>query len=507
MNRVTRQIFERRSQQRLIEQRSQEDYQGRIQAETRDRVHQETDARASLRQKRTRQRIADEEFAMAERIYEEHREREQRERTERDQAAIAESLATQQRAEVRDEKIRGVTRQNDPEYRELHSKLQMALISQTRDEQRRELAMRRQVQEQERLEQEEQMLRGLREQEEARAAEDAARHETAMQTRFAIQGQIRDGERRRRLLEAAQASRDREQVNAVVQRVATEDQVAVESWRARQQRERQEMIEFMAACDRMKADERRAAEEEERKMKEFRANVDERLARAQDEQRRRDQVRDTIGQRIALDIKRKRDEAQEYENLCLELARQQELQRLKDREAAEARKIQERIAECRSFMEETHRAKLLQAQRSREEELKLKRQIIEQQRRLAELAEIEQEQNRIRIEKFRRELARQMVQKKEMYEAARQEELRRLQIEQEREAERQRILNDERRKLVVSHILSMGPEAVRYLPKGVLKEDDLNYLPEDYRNPVLRQQVGGTTTGTGAGAASLRWSV
>jgi hypothetical protein len=92
----------------------------------------------------------------------------------------------------------------------------------------------------------------------------------------------------------------------------------------------------------------------------------------------------------------------------------------------------------------------------------------------------------MRIDKFRRELNRQMAQKKVMYEDARQEELRKLRIEQEREDERQRILNEERRKLVVGHILSMGPEAVKYLPKGVLKEDDLNYLPEDYRNAILR---------------------
>ena len=89
-----------------------------------------------------------------------------------------------------------------------------------------------------------------------------------------------------------------------------------------------------------------------------------------------------------------------------------------------------------------------------------------------------------------------MVQKKEMFEQARQQELRKLEIEQMREEERQRILNEERRKLVINHILSMGPEAIRYLPKGVLKEEDLDYLPEDYRNAVLSQRMNGTTTAT-----------
>ena len=35
----------------------------------------------------------------------------------------------------------------------------------------------------------------------------------------------------------------------------------------------------------------------------------------------------------------------------------------------------------------------------------------------------------------------------------------------------------------------MGPEAVKYLPKGVLKEEDLDYLPEDYRNAILSQRT------------------
>ncbi|OHT03120.1 hypothetical protein TRFO_06767 [Tritrichomonas foetus] len=256
------------------------------------------------------------------------------------------------------------------------------------------------------------------------------------------------------------------------------------------------MNNFMAARERLKAEERRLEEEENQKMKTFSAAVDERLQRAQEEQRRRDAQRQGIAERIANDIRRKREDELAYENLCIELAEQQELQRLKEREEAEARKIQQQIEDCQRFMAESHRAKQLQAQRDRQEEERLKRQIIEQQKKVAELAEIEQEQNRIRIEKFRRELARQMVQKKEMFEAARQQELRKLEIEAQREAERQRILNEERRKLVINHILAMGPEAVKYLPKGVLKEEDLDYLPEDYRNAILSQRSMETTNMT-----------
>lgn len=92
---------------------------------------------------------------------------------------------------------------------------------------------------------------------------------------------------------------------------------------------------------------------------------------------------------------------------------------------------------------------------------------------------------RMRTERFKRELQTQVIMKKELFETARNDELRRFQIEKEREDERQRVLNEERRKLVVGHILSLGPKAVKYLPKGVLKLEDLDYLPEEYRFTIL----------------------
>lgn len=486
--RVTRDAFERRNQTRVQDQITYNNYVSKINAETMDKVHQETDSRAVMRHKIARQRIADQEYQMAEKLYRQQHEMQERQHQQEEQDAIARALAEQTQSEVRDQKMRGLLRENDPEYRELQSKLQLAKISQTRDNQRNELKMRRELEEQERLETEEQMMRKYRREEEARAAEEAAKHAESLATRHFIQEQLRDKERRRQLLEVAQHEKDKQQIDEIVQRIAEEDRLNYTRYRQKQANEREEMVTFMAARERMKAEERLIEEEEDKKMKAFAANVDERLARAQAEQKMRDEQRQGIAERIANDIRRQRQELEEYENLCLELAEQQELQRLKEREEAEARKIQQQIEECKRFMVETHKAKARQAEITRAEELRLRQQIVEQQKKVAELAEIEQEQNRIRIEKFRRELSRQMVQKKQMYEQARQQELRKLQIEAEREQERQRILNEERRKLVIDHILSMGPEAVKYLPKGVLKEDDLNYLPEDYRSAILRQQ-------------------
>jgi hypothetical protein len=304
-----------------------------------------------------------------------------------------------------------------------------------------------------------------------------------------IRDQIRDKERRRRLLEVSEADHDREQVDAVVRRVQAEDEAAVRAWQDKQDRERTQMYAFMDARAKMKEEEKRRDEEENLRLRAFNAAIDERLSRAIDEQKRREAQRAKITQRIALEIKKKKEEEEDYENLCLELARQQEWQKLLDREAAEAAKIAKQMEDYKRHMEQCHREKAARIAKDREEDAAFKREVIEENDRVERLAVIEQEKNALRIANFKRDLNRQIVEKKVMYEDARQEELRRLQIEQEREAERRKLLDEERRKLVIGHILSLGPEAVKYLPKGVLLEDDLNYLPKDYVDAVLNQRM------------------
>jgi hypothetical protein len=302
---MTRDSDERRCQQRAADEILNRSYQSRVQADLLERGHQASDARASLRQRLSRQRVTDQEYEAAERIYAREREQALRARECDEYDSIACALSARVCAEARDEKVRGAICENDPGYRALRAKLELARVSHTRDGQRREVQMRRR------------------------------------------------------------------------------------------------------------------------------------------------------------------------------------------REEMEARAIEERHEECRRFIVESYRAKAQQAARDRHEEMRLRQEVADQQKRLAVL---EQEQNAIRIERFRRELSRQLVERKEMYAAAREQELARLRDEQAREEDRQRVLNEERRKLVLTQILGLGPEAVKYLPKGVLKEEDLDYLQEDDRTAVL----GGRTEGRAA---------
>jgi hypothetical protein len=169
-----------------------------------------------------RQRVADQEYEMTERIYSQRQAEELRAR-QIEEDSIANALHGQIRVETIDEKTRGILRENDHEYRELKSKLQLALVTQTRDNQRCEAAMRRQRAEEERLEAEEHRMRNSLMQDQQRTAEEEAKHREAFLMKEVIQEQMGDKDRRRQLIEAAQAERDRQQIDVVVQRVRAED--------------------------------------------------------------------------------------------------------------------------------------------------------------------------------------------------------------------------------------------------------------------------------------------
>ena len=68
---------------------------------------------------------------------------------------------------------------------------------------------------------------------------------------------------------------------------------------------------------------------ESKNSEEFVANVDERLARAQEEQKLKDAQRERVAAGIAREISRQRREREEYEQMVIDLAYHEELQKLK----------------------------------------------------------------------------------------------------------------------------------------------------------------------------------
>ena len=67
----------------------------------------------------------------------------------------------------------------------------------------------------------------------------------------------------------------------------------------------------------------------------FLQNVDERLNRALEQQKLRNIQQERLAQRIGEDIRRRQKEVEDYENMCIELAYEEENERLKAKEIKE----------------------------------------------------------------------------------------------------------------------------------------------------------------------------
>ncbi|KTF76418.1 hypothetical protein cypCar_00036046, partial [Cyprinus carpio] len=58
-------------------------------------------------------------------------------------------------------------------------------------------------------------------------------------------------------------------------------------------------------------------------------------------------------------------------------------------------------------------------------------------------------------------------------------------MEKEREAQRRKIIEEERQRLLKQHATKL----LGYLPKGIFKEDDLEHFDEDFKNNFKQRQA------------------
>ena len=448
-------------------------------------AYNQSDVRSSIRRKERQEKETNEEFLMAEKIYKRQIEKKNRLIQEEEQNVIAQEIYKQKNNDICEKKIREGLRENCLELRDLKSKLQTAIINQTRENQINEQKIMKKIEENQKYDEDKALLRKLHKEELAALELEEQKMRESINQRKLIQQQMEDQKRRQKLLETAQRIRDKEIIDESLEKQRHEYYQSLENKRIKQQNEKDEINEFIKQRNIIKENEKLKEIEEKRKMDEFIQNIDERFKRAIEEQKYRDLQRSKLANQIGSEIRRKKIEQEEYEQLCIDLAMEQELENLKKKEKLQAQKIQEQINECKMYMIQYEKQKQKQKELSRLEEEKIKKQMIEHAERLSRLAEIEQEQNRINMEKYKRELEKQVLYRKEMFEQIRVQELRKLKIQQEKEKEIEKLIEEERRNIVIEHLLKMGPESIKFLPKGVLKEDDLNYLPENFVNILL----------------------
>ncbi|KAH0795064.1 meiosis-specific nuclear structural protein 1 [Histomonas meleagridis] len=453
------------------------------------RVAYEADIRADINRRVKRQMLADREFELANKLYQHQKNIEEQQQRNIELDNIAKEMSRQQEEKLRNSKLRQGIRENSAEIRELQSKLELAVINQILDNQIKE---RRMWKEEQRLEaaMERQRINKINQEEEAREAEiRKAKAEKLRNDQIFVQQQLQEKRNRKKLLYEIEREHDKKLIEEAEKREREEYIRQRQEKLERMQRTKHEIDQFLKQRAALKAAEKALEEEEDRKIYEYIQDVDERLQRAQEQSKLREIARNIVAEEIGRNIRRQEKEREEYEQLIIDLEYEKELERLKQKEIEESEKIRRQHEEIRQYMKEHEEEKQRKLMLSKQEEEKARKEMIEENERFKRLEQLEQEKNAIKISRYRRELEAHILQRRKMLQQAKEEELNVLRLQKEREERRKQLIEEERRNLVVEYILKMGPEFVKYLPKGVLKDGDIDFLPKAYQEAILEMNV------------------
>eukprot|EP01062_Namystynia_karyoxenos_P058858 TRINITY_DN50312_c0_g1_i1.p2 TRINITY_DN50312_c0_g1~~TRINITY_DN50312_c0_g1_i1.p2 ORF type:complete len:487 (+),score=269.74 TRINITY_DN50312_c0_g1_i1:85-1461(+) len=428
--------------------------------------------------------------ARVERLRRQHRQRAVRSETDREDAILQAEIEFRQRQKqrLREEGIAGaieqrkaeqlrqekqvqMVREGAPEIRALEQKLQAAYMNKEREAQVAEGKRRGADEKQESRRIDEEMealrIRAL----EAQRQQDAARKETLRQQKQVLEQQMQDRDLAR-LAAYQEYLKEKQMVDAIVQKIQEEDHQEMVAKYAKQQRTQAYISQYLEERARFRHLEEERLKEEDRKILEFmkeqarRKEEGVRAARAKEaaQQKRLEEQ----SRQIAAERKQKEEMEQLIADYYTELAEK------KSREKARAefeKRVRARLMmiEANEYQKELKQAK---KEAQAEEELEFRRRMLE---KFAEDDRIDQmrqaERNRKRAE-HNREVQRLLEERARQREDERQREVRARELDEEREAQKREIIRQERARLLREH----ASRLVGYLPKGVLTDEDMQTL-------------------------------
>mmetsp|Transcript_83711 Transcript_83711/g.203060 ORF Transcript_83711/g.203060 Transcript_83711/m.203060 type:complete len:534 (+) Transcript_83711:392-1993(+) len=387
--------------------------------------------------------------------------------------ALAEELALRKAAdESRRLEVQRIC-DADPGLRELQEKLKTAYVTAERHRQLKEAdemkvmdeELRRTLEAQE----EHDRMMGLREE----AAREERRRLSQLEGRRVIEDQIIDKERRKFYEGQEQARRDKEAIDDVIGKLAAEE-AAEKAAIARKKAETQAFIRnFQEEHARWKEDQRRAEREEEERIMAYARAKEAREAGVAAKKAAEDAEKERMYRQIVERQEALAAQLEEEENLRMLLAEEETEAKIAAQAAARDAKRRADVAEMMAANEAQKRlkAELLEKQRREEDEF------IAMLRRKYEADDAadraEKERRAAANSQYKEEVERQKAERAAMFEMQRQAELRSEKVSAEREAFRQRVVAEARRKLLEEHAAKLRD----FLPKGVIMdEDDLKII-------------------------------
>ncbi|XP_078540731.1 meiosis-specific nuclear structural protein 1 [Lissotriton helveticus] len=398
---------------------------------------------------------------------------------------MAKEIARINHEKLKDEKIRQQVRENSFELRELESKLKSAYLNRERAAQVAE----KEVLKYEQMKSDSEYFRRMKEAQEKAIEEEnsmgSKRNVEKMNYQRELEMQLEEKERKRQ--EAYQVFlKEKLLIDEIVRKIYEEDQT-----------ERQLKLEKMSATQRYIEEfklqqaewrrmERHKMEAENQKILEF-ANMQQR--REQDrmaEVREREQRKLALQNMLAEHIQKEQRQRDELEQIRQELYLEEEAQAERQKQIAEMeKKIRQRIELQKTFEEQiAYKQVVLQAEK--EEDAAFMRAMMAKFAEDDRLNQMNAQKRRMKQLEHKRAVQKLLEDRHKQLIADKERELQERQLEEEKEAWRRAIIEEERQKLLKEHASNL----LGYLPKGIFKdEEDLNLFDEDFRNTFQQRRT------------------
>ncbi|KAM3877008.1 zinc finger protein 280C-like [Diretmus argenteus] len=411
-------------------------------------------------------------------------ERIDREKQLEQEERMAKELARINYEKQRDEKMRQYIKENSIELRELESKLKSAYLN-------REIAAQiaeKEVMTFETMRQEADYARKMKSELERAAIEqqklEQRHHEESLQYQKQLEQQLAERELKRQ--EAYEEFlKEKLMVDEIVKKIYEEDQIERQLKLEKERATRQYIDEFKRQQAEWRAMEQAKMEAETRRIEEFASQQQQmeenKMAKIREREQAKEHLHKMLSEKMEMERRQREEMERAREDLCLE----EQAEAIRQREIEEMeKKIRQRLM-LQQTCEEQMAFKNMRKQAEKEEEEAFRRMTMA---KFAEDDRIEQmnaQKRRMKQLEHKRAVEKLIEDRRRQHEADMELEAKERAVEQEREALRRRIIEEERRRLLTHHATKL----LGYLPKGLLREDDLDHFDEDFRRNFQKRQA------------------
>jgi len=267
--------------------------------------------------------------------------------------------------------------------------------------------------------------------------------------------------------------RERDQVAELVNKIAAEDAQESAARSAKQDETKAALRQFMVEQKAKQEMMERAEWEENQQIEQYAADKRAREARLAEEKAEQEREKVRVLNAMLGQMEARSKEKEELEQLRNDLHLEELEEESRRREEMQMRKKLEDKEEMAQAYKFQMQLKAEKANKDRDEENNMRDHLMKKFAEDDRIEQMNEHKRRMKVEAHKREAERLVALRREMYEQQRESERAHEAHLRENESSRQRIIEEERRRLLAEH----GAELSDFLPKGTLEtHDDLHLL-------------------------------